>query len=121
MKLTEYKNEDALDLLADLIEPASEIMSDPKIKEMMGKDAKTKVAKIVQHILKNHKKSIIAILARLDNTPVKEYKCDIFTLPIKILELLNDKDLIDFFSSQELMEDQKLFGSVTETIGAENQ
>lgn len=33
-KLTEYENEEALDLLADILEPAVAIISDPEIKTM---------------------------------------------------------------------------------------
>ena len=36
MKLSEYKNEDALDLLADLIEPAYVIMTDETFRDMIG-------------------------------------------------------------------------------------
>ena len=38
MKLSEITGEAALDLLADIIEPAAEIMSDPKVKELFEKN-----------------------------------------------------------------------------------
>ena len=102
MKLSEYKNEEALDVLADIIEPSSKIMVDPKIKELTKKGDKMP---IIKEIIKNHKSEIIEILATIDGVPVDEYECNVFTLPIKIIELLNDKDLVSFFTSQGLMEE----------------
>ena len=102
MKLSEYKNEEALDVLAEIIEPSSKIMVDPKIKELTKKGDKMP---IIREIIKNHKKEIIEILAIIDGVPVEEYECNVFTLPMKIIELLNDKDLISFFTSQGLMEE----------------
>ena len=101
MKISELKNEEALDFLADIIEPASEIMVDPQLKELIKSKNKGAIIKI---LIKNHKKSIIEILARLDNVPVDEYEVSIFTLPQKILDLVNDKELVDFFTSQVSME-----------------
>lgn len=103
MRLSEVKGEAALDLLADIIEPATEIMSDPKVKDLVK--AKNKGA-IVKTLIKNHKKSIIEILATIDGVPVDEYDVNVFTLPIKLLELFNDPELVSFFTSQEWMEDQ---------------
>ncbi len=102
MRISELKNEEALDFLADIIEPASEIMSDDAIKNLVTNKINNKGA-VVKTLLKNHKKSIIEILARLDGVPVDEYEVNVFTLPIKILELLNDKELADFFTSQVAM------------------
>lgn len=101
MKLSEIKGEAALDLLADLIEPASEIMTDPEVKKLA--QAKNKGA-IVKVIIKNHKKAIREILAALDGVPADQYEMNIFTLPMKLLEILNDPELVDFFTSQEWTE-----------------
>lgn len=99
MKLSEYKNEDALDLLADILEPISEIFADDEVKKLSLDKSTTKM-KIVQYLLKNHKKPIIQIMARIDSVPVEEYEANVFTLPKKLLEILNDKELADFFGSQ---------------------
>ena len=103
MKLSEIKGEAALDMLADMIEPAAEIMADPNMKDLI--QAKNKAA-IIKALIKDHKKSIIEILAIIDGVPVNEYDVNVFTLPVKILELLNDPELISFFTSQESMGDQ---------------
>lgn len=101
-KLSEYKDDEALDLLADIVEPAAAIFADKNVKEAFRSDNKFKAAKA---IIKTHKKEIIEILARLNNTPVEEYHCNIFTLPAVILQILQDQELVDFFSSAVGAED----------------
>ena len=115
MKLAEYQNEDAIDLLADLLDPVTEIIADPEVKRLWYVGNKIK---LIQHALKSHKKQVLEIMARLDDVPVEEYKCNVFTLPIKILQLLNDEELISFFDSQGLKIGNGYFGSVTENTEA---
>lgn len=95
MKLSEFKNEDALDLIADLIEPATQIFADPEISS-----ARNNKARAVKIAIKNHKDSVIEILARLDNIPVEEYNKNVVQMTLDLLELLNDDELMEVFSSQ---------------------
>ena len=110
MKLSEYQGEAALDLLADLIEPAGEIMSDKEIGEVFKKNR----FKAIGLAIKNHKKSVMQILATLDGVPVEEYKCNVFSLPVKILELLNDPEMIQLFQYQGQTGDANSSGSASE-------
>lgn len=96
MKLSEYQGEAALDILADLIEPAGEIMTDKEIGEVFKKNR----FKAIGLAIKNHKKAVMQIMATMDGVPVEEYKCNVFTLPVKILELLNDPDIVQLFTYQ---------------------
>lgn len=114
MKLSEYKNEDALELLADILDPLAEIMTDPKIREF-SKDKKANRMQVIQYLLKNHAKSIIAVFARIDNTPVEKFDANILSMTTKLLEVFNDKDFIDFFRSQGQMLAGEPSGSVTES------
>ena len=113
MKLSEYQGEAALDLLADLIEPAGEIMSDKEI----GDAFKENRFKAIGIAIRNHKKAVIQIMAAMDGVPVDEYKCNVFTLPVKILELLNDPDLVQLFTYQGQTGDANSSGSASENIG----
>ena len=113
MKLSEYQGEDALDILADLIEPAGEIMSDREIGEVFKKNR----FKAIGLAIKKHKKAVIQIMATMDGVPVGEYKCNVFTLPAKILELLNDPALIQLFTYQGQTGDAKSSGSVSGNTG----
>ena len=90
-KLSEIKGEEALDVLAEIIEPAAEIFNDENVKNAIKVDNnKAKAAKI---ILKNHKKAIFTLMAALEETPVEEYKTNLFALPMLILNILNDHEL----------------------------
>ena len=109
MKLSEYQGEAALDLLADLIEPAGEIMSDKQIGDIFKENR----FKAMGLAIKNHKKAVMQILATMDGVPVEEYKCNVFSLPVKILELLNDPDMIQLFTYQGQTGDAKSSGSVS--------
>lgn len=116
MKLSEYKNEEALEVLADIVEPAVDIFSDKKLIEIIKAENK---GKAISYALKEHKKSVLEILAALERKPVSEYECSVLTLPTKILEILNDKELMSFFSSQLPMEEESYFGNVMETTEAD--
>ena len=112
-KLSEFKNEDALDLLADLIDPLSKIFSDKKFEKVFRKGNKLEIAK---YLLKNRPKEILEVLARLEDTPIEEYEANVFSLPVKIMEVLSDEDLIRFFESQGIRMGNESFGSATESI-----
>lgn len=114
-KLSEYKNEEALDVLADIIDPVVEILADKGISKL--RNMKVPKLKLAQYVIKNHKESVLRILARLNDTPYEEFECNIFTLPMQILELLNDEELLNFFNSQGQMAETS--GSVTEATQVE--
>lgn len=121
MKLSEYKGEQALDMLADIIEPAAIIMADKEI-AAFAKSGMPAI-KFVKPIIKNHKKEVIEILAVLNGEDPKRYaeKVNLFTLPKKLLEIINDPDLMSLFSSQGQKMDETSSGSATESIEASKQ
>lgn len=100
MKLSDIRGEEALDVLADIIEPVTEIMADKEIADM--KRAKMPNIKLIKPMIKNHKKQIIEILARIDGKEVNEYKnmITLTTLPMRLLEFLNDPQMEQVFQSQ---------------------
>lgn len=99
MKLSDYKNEDAIEVIADIIEPLSAIFTDDEIKKEKNR------MKAISKALKKYKKEVIQILARIDGVPVEKYECNALTLPIKVLEVMNDKEIQDFLESLGAMED----------------
>ena len=110
MKLSEYQGEAALDILSELIEPAGEIMSDKEIGEVFKENR----FKAIGLAIKNHKKAVMQIMATMDGVPVDEYKCNVFSLPVKILEILNDPEMIQLFQYQGQTGDAKSSGSASE-------
>ena len=110
MKLSEYQGEAALDILADLVEPVGEIMTDKEIGEVFKKNR----FRAIGLAIKNHKNAVMQIMATIDGVPVEEYKCNVFTLPVKILELLNDPDIVQLFTYQGQTGDANSSGSASE-------
>lgn len=109
---TELRNEEALDAFADLLEPASEIIGDDAVKTAFRSGEKLKAVKVA---IKNHKTAIIEILARLDGVEPSEYKVGVFTLPAKILALLNQPDMQEVFTGLGQIGGGASSGSATET------
>ena len=116
-KLSEIQNEEALDLLADILEPVMKIASDAEVREV-AKDGKMAA---IQYVLKNHKSALMTIMAKLDGVSMDEYRVNVVQIPVKVMELLNDKDLMDFFQSQDLLTSEMPFGSAMASTEADEQ
>lgn len=113
MKLTEIKNERALDVLADIIEPASEILQDEKIMRVFS-GKKFNRMETVRYLLKNHQVSIIKILAAMSGTPYEEYEFNIISGIAQVMDLLNDEALLSFFQQLGQTTSAEHSGSATE-------
>ena len=85
-------------------------MSDKEIGEVFKENR----FKAIGLAIKKHKKAVMQILAIMDGVPVDEYKCNVFTLPVKILELLNDPALVQLFTYQGQTGDANSSGSASE-------
>ena len=96
-KISEYQDEEALDLLADLIEPVGKIVSNSEMLETIRNKDKLKAVKLA---IKNNKEELMIILARLEGVPREKYHCNPLSLPIAVLFVLTDESLLDFFKSQ---------------------
>ena len=107
----ERTNEEILDLFADLIEPCSEIMGDKELATLIKNgEAKHKVASMA---IKNHKKSIIEILAMIEGEDPHTYKIDMFLLPIKVISFLNRDEISELFPLQGQKKGGESSGSAT--------
>lgn len=101
MKLSEFKNGDAIDLLADLIDPVTRILGDAEVaKAFNAGHSKLHIAKLC---LKKHKDDVIEILALANGETVETFTCTPITIIRDLVILLNDKDLIDFFKEQQAL------------------
>ena len=121
MKLSDFKGEKALDVLADIIEPIVEIATDEDVRNDIRADGgKLKVAKT---ILKKHKSAIIDILAALNGQTANEFaeSINILTLPMAIVEVLNDEMLMQAFASQSQTGAAKSFGSASQNTTAKKK
>lgn len=126
MRLSDFKGEEALDVLADIIEPMTFILADEEIQKMRKEAAEKKInlpyIKFVTPAIRNHKPEIIQILARLQNQTVEEYTAglSLATLPMQVLEFINDPEIQKFFTSQSQSPETQSAssGSVTESTEA---
>lgn len=94
-KLSEIKGEEALETLAEIIEPAAEIFTDETVKKALT-EGKNKL-EAVKVVLKNHKKAVIAVMAALEGITVEEYQPPLLALPTMLMEVLNDPELQKLF------------------------
>lgn len=117
MKLSEIKGEQALDVLADLLEPVAEIMSDKKVSTYFQTGSKLKAVKTA---IKEHKKAVIEILAVMDGEDPETYQPKVITLPMRFIEFFNDEDFVSLFPSQT-QNIETSSGSATESTGEEDQ
>ena len=97
MKLSQFENDEALELMADIMEPVADILADEEVKKIYQSEPKLKLA---AYIMRNHKASITEIMARLDKKDPKTYRFNPVTLMAKILDLLNEPELINLFTLQ---------------------
>lgn len=104
MKLSEIKGERALDVLADLIDPVSEIFGDKEI--MTALQSGKAPAKAIKLALKNHKRAVLDMMAAIDGEDPETYQPSLFVLPKRLLDLLNDPEVQRLFSSQEVTSDE---------------
>lgn len=118
-KISEITGEDALDLWADILEPAAAIMADEELKELWN-SGKPKLF-FVRHILKNHKKEASEILLRLDDTPINTVNVVTRLLSL-VTQLSEAPELSAFFGSpQDQTKTAPFSGSATaSTEGAED-
>jgi hypothetical protein len=96
MKLSEIKGEQALDVLAEIIEPIAEITADEEFIRLTKSNA-TK-AKIVAYTIRNHKREVIQMLAALELKKPEEFEFTLLTLPQKLKELFDDEEVMSLFS-----------------------
>lgn len=114
MKLSEYKGEKAIEVFANLLEPIAEMMGDGQLSKDIEENKSKAV--IVANLMKNHPKSIIKVLAILDDADPETYEVNFVDIPVKLFELLNDKALTSLFTSRGQNGDRNPSGSATENI-----
>lgn len=93
-KISDYKDEEALELWADIMETASVIVADPELKKII--DSKKPKVMLAHYILKNHKEEAKEILLRIDPTPINGL--NFLTRILSVLSEIGDsEELSDFF------------------------
>lgn len=101
MKLSEIKGEKAIEVIAEIIEPATEILNDPKVK--LAARSKN-IASAASIALKNHPKQVLHVLAVLDGEDPETYEPSLLEIPKKLIDLFNDPELSALFTSSDQTE-----------------
>lgn len=113
MRLSDYKGEEALDLIADLMEPISKILEDKNFQKQVEVGSNSGLLKAGKVLLKKHTRECIEILARIDGCPVEEYKPTVFELTKNVMDLLGDPQVQELFIAQGQIKDAASSGSAT--------
>ena len=116
MKLSDIKGEKALDVLAELVDPVTLIIADKEIAAIYRSN-KPKIL-LVKKLIHKHKKEVLTILAILNEEDPKKFEPSLIELPIMLLELLNDEELQNLFTSQGQTRESESSGSATENTKA---
>ena len=112
-KLSEIKDEEALDVLADLLEPVVAICQNKELVEAVRSNKHQ--LKIAQIAIRANKKEVMEILSILSDE--KEYHCSAISILNDAKTLFGDKELIDFFTSQVLAEETLSASALESTEG----
>lgn len=121
-KLSEVKGEEALDVLAEIIDEVVAIVQDVQISKAY-KSFGIRNVKTIKLMITRRKKELLSIMAAIDGKPYDEFveSFNLVTLPVMLVDTFNDPDVIALFQSQTQMESETESGSAMEsTEGKEN-
>lgn len=96
MRLYECTNEDALDLIADLIAPFSKLTADEEVQKAIKSNAPKLL--IGEKAIRANKTAIIEILATLEGVPVEDYHNTAIGMLKDLVIILNNEDIQSLFS-----------------------
>jgi hypothetical protein len=94
MKLSDFKDDEAFEVVAQLLVPISNITGNG-----VKKDGKT-VAEYASELLKANKDDVKSIFAILNRTNAEDYHCTAASLMVDLVEMLADPELRVLFGLQ---------------------
>ena len=113
MNLSQYENEDAIDLLADMLEPITWIVSDPKFKKQW--ESGEPIVKAIVYALREHKQDVINLVAAMHREDPKEYKFTLASLMADLMDLVKNPTFQMVFPVQGRSVGSSASGSATES------
>ena len=113
MKLSDYKGEEAVDIMLELVEPLFSMLQKPGIADALKKEKNPLgMAKI---LLQNSKKEAVEILQVVDHTPVDGENITPRFITL-FLYMMNNQYWRDFFGFAEIPKASESSPSLTENI-----
>ena len=98
MKISEIRDEKAVEVLGDLIEPFMRILKSKEVQECAKKNISIELA---QAMVKADPKAVLEILAICNQVPLEEYHPNPFEVIRDLAGVLMDEAVMSLFFSQE--------------------
>lgn len=119
-RLQDIKGLEAMDALADLLDPVTELVKKPEILKVIDENGLNDI-ETIKALIKGGKMEVLQILAILDGRPIEEFleTFDILTLPVMLYQTFNDDALQAVFTSQGQNEAVKSSGLAMESTEEE--
>jgi len=96
MKLSDFKDEKAIEVVAKLLEPIGNIASNESNADAKGKS----MGAFVSSLLQNNTKDVMAMLAILNDQNPEDYHCTAASVLVDAFSMLNDPALMQLFGLQ---------------------
>lgn len=109
MRLSDFKDEKALEVVADLIDPITEIVKSSENVEASKKGT----LKFVQAAMRNTPKAVIEMMAILDDKKPENYHCTGVSVIKSAFDMFSDPDVMALFGLQG--ENRTSSGSASES------
>lgn len=115
-RLQDVKGEEALDVLADVLDYAVRLVKNDKIREALNNGGFRDI-ETIKLLIKEGKHELISIMAIIDGKPYDEFveTLDLLTLPVMLYQTFNDEALQSVFISQAQTTGVTSSGLATET------
>lgn len=94
-KISDFKNEKGLELLADLMESVSKILADREIVRALFAQRNLYAIRL---IARDHKNEALDLLAYFNGVSKDEYSANAIQMGKELFEILSDEDIAAFFT-----------------------
>lgn len=98
MRLSDFKDEKAIDVVAKLLVPIGNISADKELGE--ARKAAKHMGEFASMLLRKHRRDVLDMLAILDDKEPEEYHCTAASVLMDVLNMLNDPELMALFGLQ---------------------
>jgi len=98
MRLSDFKDEKAIEVVAALMEPIGNIAANPE--NQKARETGGTRAHLIGVILRNNAKDVMQMLAILDDKDPAEYHCTAVSVFSDTLKLFSDPEIMELFGLQ---------------------
>lgn len=113
-KLSDFKDEKAIEVAARLLVPITKIVSNPKNAKRQG----TNKMEFASAMLRNSPEEVKEVLAILDEKEPAEYHCNGVTAMVGLFQMLSDPEMMELFGLQSKTEGRSCSGAQSESTEA---